>query len=63
MIFEVIKRFDPILPQVTFAHVGVSAFNVEMGEFSYTPELAMFAENKNKVEGLDSQLEMFKGEK
>ena len=48
---------------MTFAHVGVSAFNIEMGEFSYTPELAMFAESKKVVEGLENQLEMFKGEK
>ena len=48
---------------MTFAHVGVSAFNVEMGEFSYTPELAMFADKKKDVELLDSQLEMFKEEK
>jgi len=49
--------------QVTFAHVGVSAFNVEMGEFSYTPDLAKFSEKKQGVEMLDSELETLREEK
>ena len=45
---------------MTFAHIGVSSFNVEMGEYSYTPELARFKEKKHELEMLDCQLEMFK---
>ena len=48
---------------MTFAHVGVSSFNVEMSEYSYTSELARFKENKHEVEMLDCQLEMFKEKK
>ena len=48
---------------MTYAHVGVSAFNVEMGEFSYTPDLAKFAEKKQGVEMLDSELETLREEK
>ena len=44
---------------MTFAHLD-TAFKVEMGEFSYTTELAKFAENKLEVELLDKELELAK---
>eukprot|EP00092_Neocalanus_flemingeri_P031428 GFUD01034134.1.p1 GENE.GFUD01034134.1~~GFUD01034134.1.p1 ORF type:complete len:720 (+),score=233.20 GFUD01034134.1:76-2160(+) len=54
-----VTGFEEFDYQVTFAHAGVSTFNVEMGDYSYTTELARFAEDKQEVAMLDSQLELF----
>ena len=38
-----------------------TAFNLEMGEYSYTPELAAFAVKNQEVVVLESELKEFKG--
>ena len=55
-----VQGFELFDYQVTFAHMGVTSYNVEMEEYSYTLELAEFANTKEEVELLDKQLKNFK---
>jgi len=55
-----VQGFDKFEYQVTFAHIGVGAFEGIKGKSSYTQELAEFARTKEEVEMLDKQLNTFR---